>query len=214
MFQSPVAPSADFAVDGAEAYGFPPFKGGKITALLQNSVEKYLDRRRRERSEPGATSPRRMVMRHGGGRGAEAMFRGAEPLCGCAAQGRKRAGRGYMLPLARVEHGLTLWQRMLPLKPEQGRTPRTTPSTRFYNRARVNLAPPPRLLRKEPLPRSTFSSTVRRRGPLQRLKQQGAKSESGQYIVSSRRPHPVRRGTELRHSRFGGSGSAGLPCRR
>ena len=46
MFQSPVAPSADFAVDGAEAYGFPPFKGGKITALLQNSVEKYLDRRR------------------------------------------------------------------------------------------------------------------------------------------------------------------------
>ena len=34
------------------------------------------------------------------------MFRGAEPLCGCAAQGRKRAGRGYMLPLARVEHGL------------------------------------------------------------------------------------------------------------
>ena len=137
MFQSPVAPSADFAVDGAEAYGFPPFKGGKITALLQNSVEKYLDRRRRERSEPGATSPRRMVMRHGGGRGAEVMFRGAEPLCGCAAQGRKRAGRGYMLPLARVEHGLTLWQRMLPLKPEQGRTPRTTPSTRFYNRAKI-----------------------------------------------------------------------------
>ena len=104
-------------------------------ALLQNSVEKHLDRRRRERSEPGATSPRRMVMRHGGGRGAEAMFRGAEPLCGCAAQGRKRAGRGYMLPLARVEHGLTLWQRMLPLKPEQSRTPRTTPSTRFCNRA-------------------------------------------------------------------------------
>ena len=32
------------------------------------------------------------------------MFRGAEPLCGTAAQGRKRAGRGYMLPLARVEH--------------------------------------------------------------------------------------------------------------
>ena len=63
------------------------------------------------------------------------MFRGAEPLCGCAAQGRKRASRGYMLPLARVEHGLTLWQRMLPLKPEQSRTPRTTPSTRFYNRA-------------------------------------------------------------------------------
>ena len=38
-----------------------------ISALLQNSVEKYLDRRRRGRSEPGATSPRRMVMRHGGG---------------------------------------------------------------------------------------------------------------------------------------------------
>ena len=90
-----------------------------ISALLQNSVEKYLDRRRRGRSEPGATSPRRMVMRHGGGRGAEVMFRGAEPLCGCAAQGRKRAGRGYMPPLARVEHGLTLWQRVLPLKPHR-----------------------------------------------------------------------------------------------
>ena len=42
-------------------------KSGQKLALLQNSVEKYLDRRRRERSEPGATSPRRMVMRHGGG---------------------------------------------------------------------------------------------------------------------------------------------------
>ena len=63
------------------------------------------------------------------------MFRGVEPLCGCAAQGRKRAGRGHMLPPARVERGLTLRQRVLPLKPEQSRTPRTTPSTRFCNRA-------------------------------------------------------------------------------
>ena len=63
------------------------------------------------------------------------MSRGAEPLGGGAARRRKRASRGYMLSFARVEHGLTLWQRMLPLKPEQGRTPRTTPSTRFYNRA-------------------------------------------------------------------------------
>ncbi len=30
MFQSPVAPSADFAVDGAEAYGFPPSREGKL----------------------------------------------------------------------------------------------------------------------------------------------------------------------------------------
>ena len=64
------------------------------------------------------------------------MSRGAEPLGGEAARRLKRAGRGYMLPLARVEHGLTLWQRMLPLKPEQGRTPRTTPSTLFCNGAR------------------------------------------------------------------------------
>ena len=42
--------------------------------------------------------PRRMVMRHGGGRGAEAMSRGAEPLGGGAAQRRKRASRGYMVP--------------------------------------------------------------------------------------------------------------------
>ena len=34
------------------------------------------------------------------------MFRGAEPLCGLAAQRLKRAGRGHMLPFARVEHGL------------------------------------------------------------------------------------------------------------
>ena len=110
-------------------------KSGQKLALLQNSVEKYLDRRRRERSEPGATSPRRMVMRHGGGRGAEVMFRGAEPLCGCAAQGRKRAGRGYMLPFARVEHGLPLRQRTLPPMPEQRNTSRTKPSTLYYNRA-------------------------------------------------------------------------------
>ncbi len=45
---------------------------------------------------------------------AEAMFRGAEPLGGVAARRRKRAGRGYMLHLARVEHGLTLRQRVLP----------------------------------------------------------------------------------------------------
>ena len=30
---------------------------------------------------------------------------------------RKRASRGYMLPLARVEHGLPLRQRMLPPVP-------------------------------------------------------------------------------------------------
>ena len=79
-------------------------------ALLQNSVEHNLDRRRRERSEPGATTPRRMAMRHGGGRGAEEKVRGAEPSGGFAARRRKRAGRGYMLPLARVEHGLPLRQ--------------------------------------------------------------------------------------------------------
>ena len=65
------------------------------------------------------TPPRRMVMRHLWGRGAEAMFRGAEPLCGKAAQRRKRAIRGYMLLFARVEHGLPLRQRMFPLVQEQ-----------------------------------------------------------------------------------------------
>ena len=39
------------------------------------------------------------------GHGAEAMFRGAEPLGGGAARRRKRADRGFMLPFARVEHG-------------------------------------------------------------------------------------------------------------
>ena len=140
MFQSPVAPSADFAVDGAEAYGFPPFKGGKITALLQNSVEKYLDRRRRGRSEPGATSPRRMVMRHGGGRGAEAVFRGAEPLCGTAARRRKRAGRGYMAPFARVDTGCPCGAaHTAASQPERNRTPRATPATRFCGRKALNI---------------------------------------------------------------------------
>ena len=45
------------------------------------------------------------------------MSRGAEPLGGKAARRRKRASRGYMLHLARVEHGLHLRQRMLPLVP-------------------------------------------------------------------------------------------------
>ena len=52
------------------------------------------------------------------------MFRGAEPLGGEAAQRRKRASRGYMLPFARVEHGLPLRQRMLPPVPKQKYTPR------------------------------------------------------------------------------------------
>ena len=42
------------------------------------------------------------------------MFRGAEPLGGVAARRRKRASRGYMVPFARVEHGLALWQHPLP----------------------------------------------------------------------------------------------------
>ena len=42
------------------------------------------------------------------------MSRGAEPSRGFAAQRRKRAGRGYMLPLPGGEHGLPLRQRMLP----------------------------------------------------------------------------------------------------
>ena len=53
-----------------------------------------------------------------GGRGAEEKVRGAEPSCGFAARRRKRAGRGYMLPFARVEHGLPLRQRSLPPMPE------------------------------------------------------------------------------------------------
>ncbi len=61
---------------------------------------------------------RRMAMRHGRGRGAEEKVRGAEPSGGFAARRRKRAGRGYMLPFARVEHGLPLRQRSLPPMPE------------------------------------------------------------------------------------------------
>ena len=66
---------------------------------------------------------------------AEERSRGAEPSGGFAARRRKRAGHGYMLPFARVEHGLPLRQRMLPSMPQQRHTLRTTPSTRFYNRA-------------------------------------------------------------------------------
>ena len=58
----------------------------------------------------GVTPPPRMVMRHPGGGGAEAMSRGAEPLGGRVARRRKRSGRGYMVPFARVEHGLPLRQ--------------------------------------------------------------------------------------------------------
>ena len=69
-------------------------------ALLQNSVEHNPDRRRRAASAAyGATTPRRMAMRHGEGRGAEEKVRGTEPSDGFAARRRKRAGRGYMLPL-------------------------------------------------------------------------------------------------------------------
>ena len=68
------------------------------------------------------------------GRGAEEKVRGAEPSGGFAARRRKRAGHGYMLPFARVEHGLPLRQRTLPPMPEQRNTSRTEPSTRFYNR--------------------------------------------------------------------------------
>ena len=82
----------------------------------------------------GATTPRRMIMRHGGGRGAEAMSRGAEPLGGAAARRRKRASRGYMLPFARVEHGLHLRQRMLPPVPGQRHTSPTAASTWLSNR--------------------------------------------------------------------------------
>ena len=53
------------------------------------------------------------------GRGAEEKVRGAEPSGGFAARRRKRAGRGYMLPLR---------QRSLPPMPEQRNTPRTEPS--------------------------------------------------------------------------------------
>ena len=62
------------------------------------------------------------------GRGAEEKVRGAEPSGGFAARRRKRAGRGYMLPFARVEHGLPLRQRTLPPMPEQRNTSRTEPS--------------------------------------------------------------------------------------
>ena len=62
------------------------------------------------------------------GRGAEEKVRGAEPSGGFAARRRKRAGHGYMLPFARVEHGLPLRQRTLPPMPEQRNTSRTEPS--------------------------------------------------------------------------------------
>ena len=69
-----------------------------------------------------------------GARSGRKGVRGAEPSCGFAARRLKRAGRGYMLPSARVPHGLSLRQRTLPPMPEERNTSRTEPSTRFYNR--------------------------------------------------------------------------------
>ena len=54
------------------------------------------------------------------------MSRGAEPSGGEAARRLRRAECGYMEPFARVEHGLSLRQRMLPL--------RARPSTLSCNR--------------------------------------------------------------------------------
>ncbi len=61
------------------------------------------------------------------GRGAEEMFRGAEPSRGSAVRRGRRAGRGHMLPFARVEHG--------PPVPGQNDTLRAALSTRFHDRA-------------------------------------------------------------------------------
>ena len=66
-----------------------------------------------------ATPPRRMVMLHGAG-GSMASRR------------RKRAGRGYMLPLARAGQGLAFAARNMPPVPEQNHTLRATLPTWFY----------------------------------------------------------------------------------
>ena len=52
----------------------------------------------------GATTPRWLKAGIFGGRGAEERVRGAEPLGGAAAQRRKRASRGYMVPYLCCRH--------------------------------------------------------------------------------------------------------------
>ena len=128
--------------------------GNSPTNRIRKNVQNFWLCRRMRRT------PGRTTMQHGGGptgrrprkgrarcrvqRGARASgaemrsgqrSRGAEPSCGFAARRRKRAGHGYMLPFARVEHGLPLRQRTLPPMPEQRNTSRTKPSTLYYNRA-------------------------------------------------------------------------------
>ena len=101
-----------------------------LKALFQNSAEKSLAARGAIVANCGAATPRRVVMRHGGGtecdlgvlsakrkrervltrpiarhlEGAEVMFRRTEPLGGGAARRRKRASRGYMLPYLCCRH--------------------------------------------------------------------------------------------------------------
>ena len=73
--------------------------------------------------------PPRMVMRHGVRERRFPRKTQAGAGVGKAARRRKRAGRGYMLPSARVPHGLSLRQRTLPPMPEERNTSRTEPST-------------------------------------------------------------------------------------
>ncbi len=69
-------------------------------ALLQNSVEHNPDRRRHAASAAyGATTPRRMAMRHGGGARSGRKDSRSGAGQSAASRRRKRAGRGHMLPL-------------------------------------------------------------------------------------------------------------------
>ena len=112
------------------------------------------------RGAPGATTPRRLVGRMEGARSASTAFFTQNASESEYRQGRssvmekswkqcfaernwgKRsftrwsdAGRGYLVPFARVEHGLALRQHALPLELGQRFTCSAEVSTRFYNRA-------------------------------------------------------------------------------
>ena len=145
LFCCRVVLNVSLIAGGASAAAF------EVCRRFRRSRAHCLAERGSRASRAEMTTRRRMVMRHGVRRGvfrakrkrervsakplkrhqevAEEKVRGVEPSCGKAARRRKRAGRGYMLPSARVEHGLSLRQRTLPPMPEERNTSRTEPST-------------------------------------------------------------------------------------
>ena len=128
LFCCRVVLNVSLIAGGASAAAF------EVCRRFRRSRAHCLAERGSRASRAEMTTRRRMVMRHGVRARRFPRKTQAGASVGKAARRRKRAGRGYMLPSARVEHGLSLRQRTLPPMPEERNTSRTEPSTRFYNR--------------------------------------------------------------------------------